>query len=94
MDALTIDVNSLTIAEVEAVEEIIGGPIDTLGKPGALKGKLLRAIAFVAGRRNDPGFTIEDAGHVRISAIGQGAPDPFVPAASSPAPDSAATSPA
>lgn len=81
MDMLNVDLNDLTIAEIETIEEIIDAPLDSVGKPGARKGKFLRAVAFVVGRRDNPEFSLEDAGNTRIS-VGQGdsATDPHAPA--------------
>ncbi|MGY5131275.1 hypothetical protein ACWGJW_02440 [Streptomyces nigrescens] len=61
-----MDIDSLTIDEIEVIEEIIDGPLDALAAPGAKKAKLLKAMAYVIKRRENPDFTIEDAGRLRI----------------------------
>lgn len=63
---LSIDVEDLTIEEVEIIEEITDAAIDSLFAPGAKKGKTLRALAFVAARREDPNVTIEEVGSRRL----------------------------
>ncbi|MFF2406718.1 hypothetical protein [Streptomyces sp. NPDC058092] len=66
-EVLSIDIDSLSIDEIDVIEDIIDGPLDALAKPGARKAKLLRAMAVVIKRREDPTFTAEDAGKLRIS---------------------------
>ncbi|WP_030244199.1 hypothetical protein [Streptomyces sp. NRRL S-350] len=66
-ELLSIDIDSLSIEEIETIEEIIDGPLDALAQPGARKGRMMRAMAVVLKRRTDPDFSIEDAGALRIS---------------------------
>lgn len=72
-ERVQIDVDGLTIAEVERVEELSGQPIDMLTDASRPKGKLLRALVFVTKTREDPSFTWEQAGDVRVDMIGSGA---------------------
>ncbi|MFD7610993.1 hypothetical protein [Streptomyces sp. NPDC059828] len=65
-EILSLDIDSLSIDEIEIIEDIIDGPLDQLAKPGARKAKLLRAMAVVIKRREDPSFSAEDAGKLRI----------------------------
>jgi hypothetical protein len=65
-EVLSLNIDSLTLDEIDAIEEIIDAPLDTLSKPGMRKAKLLKAMAFVIKRRDNPDFTIEDAGKLRI----------------------------
>ncbi|RSM56043.1 hypothetical protein DMH03_31475 [Amycolatopsis sp. WAC 01376] len=81
-DFISIDIDELTIDEIEAVEEIIDASIESVAKPGSCKGKFLHALAFVVKRREDPAFTIEQAGSLKIRVERPaGKPDPTVPAA-------------
>jgi len=64
---LNIDINSLTVGEIEAVEELSGSSIDQLFSANGRKGKALRAIAYITKRRENPDFTWEDAGNLRIN---------------------------
>ncbi|MHC0429229.1 hypothetical protein ACX6XY_03445 [Streptomyces sp. O3] len=65
-DVLSLDIDSLSIDEIDIIEDIIDGPLDALAKPGARKAKLLRAMAVVIKRRDDPDFSAKDAGKLRI----------------------------
>ena len=67
---LTVDLDELTIAEIETVEEITGIPIDRLGDANSPKGKMLRALALVKLRRTDPTVTAEQVGEMRIRLSG------------------------
>jgi hypothetical protein len=58
------DFESLTIEEVETIEQISGSPIDALMDDSALKGKALKAVVFVVNRRDNDKYTIADAGKV------------------------------
>jgi hypothetical protein len=66
-DHYTVDINSLTIAEVVLIEEMTGLPLDALGQPDKPKGKMLQALAYISKRRDDPEFTWEMAGDLRIN---------------------------
>lgn len=65
-NVLSLDLDKLSIDEIEMIEDIIDGPLDSLSKPGARKAKLLRAMAFVMKRRENPDFSLEDAGKLCI----------------------------
>ena len=67
-ELLNIDINELTIAEVVEIEERTGLPLDALGQSDRPKGKMLQALAYIVKRRDDPEFTWEQAGELRISA--------------------------
>lgn len=75
-DVLNLDIDSLTLDEIDAIETIIDGPLDDLAKPGARKAKMLKAMAYVIKRREDPSFTVEDAGRLKISLKGKGSNPP------------------
>jgi hypothetical protein len=66
-NVFSIDIESLTIDDIETIEEMIGAPIDKLGDPDMPKGKMLRALAFVKARKTDPDATIESVGSMRIA---------------------------
>ena len=70
-DVFTIDINDLTIAEVVLIEEMTGLPLDALGQPDVPKGKMMQALAFISKKREDPDFTWEQAGELRISAVSE-----------------------
>ena len=65
-ETVEIDLDDLTIEEVEIFEEITGIPIDELGGAGKPKGKMLRALAYLSKRRTDPSITLEEVGRLRL----------------------------
>lgn len=73
---LDLKLDSLTLDEIDAIEEITGQPLDALNKPGARRAPMLKAMAYVTMKRQYPDFTIEDAGSLRINLKGKGKPDP------------------
>jgi hypothetical protein len=66
-ELFNIDINSLTIAEVVEIEDRTGMPLDALGQADKPKGKMLQALAYISKRREDPDFTWEMAGALKIS---------------------------
>jgi hypothetical protein len=59
--------STLTLDEVETIENLSGQPMDELMGVGKLKGKALKAIIWVAKKRVDPNFKMEDAGKVSFA---------------------------
>lgn len=59
--------STLTLDEVETIENLSGTAMDELMGVGKLKGKALKAIIWVARKRVDPNFKMEDAGKVTFS---------------------------
>jgi len=59
--------STLTLDEVETIENLSGMPMDELMGVGKLKGKALKAIIWVAKKRVDPNYKMEDAGKVTFS---------------------------
>ena len=66
-DHYTVDINSLTIAEVVEIEDRTGLPLDALGQADKPKGRMLQALAYISKRRDDPDFTWEMAGELKIN---------------------------
>ena len=66
-DHFNIDINDLTIAEVVEIEDRTGMPLDALGQADKPKGRMLQALAYISKRREDPDFTWEMAGDLKIS---------------------------
>ena len=62
-----IDINDLTIAEIVEIEERTGMPLDALGQADKPKGKMLQALAYISKRRDNPEFTWEMAGDLKIT---------------------------
>lgn len=59
--------STLTLDEVETIENLAGQPMDELMGAGKLKGKALKAIIWVAKKRVDLNFKMEDAGKVTFA---------------------------
>jgi hypothetical protein len=49
---------SMTLGEIEEFETIAQIPIDEIGEPGTLKGKIYQALTFVWGKRTNPALTL------------------------------------
>ncbi len=64
---LSIDVSTLTIEEVEIIEDTVDMPFDEAFKPGHKKARLMRALAYIAQRRTNPNVTLEEVGALRIA---------------------------
>lgn len=80
-DAFDLSINDLTIDEIDEVEQHVGVAIDSVFDGTAPRAKALRAIAWVVKRRDDPTFTLEDAGKLRIN-LATREPDPTSASAS------------
>lgn len=76
-DELVIDLDYLTGNEIIQIEDLADMPFDAMGEPGNKKGRMLVAIATVVKRREDPDFTFEQAGDLRIRLSDE--PDPTGP---------------
>jgi hypothetical protein len=74
-DTLNLDINDLTIGEIVEIEALTGQPLDALGQPDKPKGLMLQALAFISKRRDDPSFTFEQAGALKINTTSS-KPDP------------------
>ena len=66
-DVLNVDISELTIAEVVEIEERTGLPLAALGQADKPKGKMLQALAYISKRRDNPDFTWEMAGDLKIN---------------------------
>ena len=60
-------ISTLTLDEVETIENLAGTPMDELMGAGKLKGRALKAIIWTAKKRVDPNYKMEDAGKVTFS---------------------------
>jgi hypothetical protein len=57
----TFDFESLTLEEVEILENLTGESIDQAFGSGKPKGKVMKAFIWVVMKRDNPNFTIEEA---------------------------------
>ncbi len=61
-----IDIDSMTLDEIELVENLAGASIDTIMDAGKPRGRAFKAFIFVFKKRTDPNFTIEQAGKISM----------------------------
>lgn len=66
-EKLNFDVEQLTLDDIEELEEHIGTAFDSIFDAGRPRAKALKYIAFILKRRDNPDFTLEDAGKLTIS---------------------------
>ncbi len=78
MDELEINLDYITGFEIIEIEKLAGVPFDKIGDPDTPKGRLLVAMATVQMRREDPDYTFEQAGNLRIK-LAEGGDDPTGP---------------
>lgn len=60
------DFESLTLEEVEIIENLIGESIDEAFGVSKPKGKALKVFAWVISKRTDPSYTIEQASKLSL----------------------------
>lgn len=60
------DFESLTLEEVETIENLVGESIDEAFESGKPKGKALRVFMWVITKRTNPNYTIEEASKVSL----------------------------
>lgn len=65
---IELDLNRLTVGDVEDIEDICGKPLDELDFRHP-NGKLIKAIVYIIARRGDPSFTLDDARKIELSEI-------------------------
>ena len=64
------ELNELTIAEIVEIEDRAGVSLDQFMSADVPKGRMLQVLAFIMRRRQDPEFTWEDAGNLKIDFSG------------------------
>lgn len=60
------DFESLTLEEVETIENLVGESIDEAFGTGKPKGKALKVFAWVINKRTNPSYTIEQASKLSL----------------------------
>lgn len=83
-ETVRIDPAKFTLNELEQLEDIIGKPTSSIfGSPDGVSAKALKAVVYIVKRREDPGFTMEQAGElgmVDLDIAGDEPADPTVAA--------------
>lgn len=64
-----IDPNTLTLGELEEIEEISGRPVAAELGRGTPSMRTLIGVVYVMKRRADPTFTLDDARAIQISTV-------------------------
>ncbi len=64
---MNLDYETLTLAEIETIEEITGLAIDEIVSIKAPKGKLFRALIYVITKRTNPAYTYEETGTLTLA---------------------------
>ena len=89
VESIDVDIDAMTLGEMELVEELTGLGLDEIGvvmtKPGP-KTKVLIALAYVVKRRTSPDITLEQVKSMRVALADS---DPKAPAVTSEPPVSA-----
>lgn len=92
-EKLDIDINDLTLGDLEDIEGVVGSDAMRLLMKGEVTPKGMVALVWVAKRQNDPGFSLDDARKVQLSAFtfdtGSGLDPTAAVDTSSPSPSSA-----
>lgn len=68
-ETLKVELDELTIGEVEDIEEVTGRHIAEIGQElvnGPVRAKTLKALTWILKRRDNPEFTLEDARGIKI----------------------------
>jgi hypothetical protein len=73
-DTIVLDLDTVTLGELEVIEEFIGAEALAALLAGRMTTKALIAVAYVVKRRDNPEFTIEDAKAMKVMGLQQ--PDP------------------
>ena len=67
--ALTFDLNKVTLGDIVDIEEVCGVAWDDILDMDGLPTKVLLAMVWVAKRRDDPDFTLDDARQTPVAEI-------------------------
>lgn len=65
-EEIEFDFNDLTLEEIEMFEEHTGLALQDVSKETGFSAKTLTAFAFIAMRRQDPDFSMEQAKKLKI----------------------------
>lgn len=63
-----INIDAFTLGEVDEVEEIVGKPLTEI-LSRTLSAKALIALTYIAKRKDNPDFTLDDARAIPLSGI-------------------------
>lgn len=66
---MNLDIETLTLNEIEELEDLSGRSVDVLMEVGTPKGKVLKALVYIAMKRTNPDITLEEAGNIPMSEV-------------------------
>jgi hypothetical protein len=66
-EVFNVNLDRLTIADIEAIEELADERIDVLFGPTRKLGPGLRIVGCVLKRKTHPDFTLEEAGNLIVN---------------------------
>ena len=67
---LTLDIEDLTLDEVEEIEDITGESLDNMA--AVKRGRMIKALVFVVLKRDNPDLTLEEVGEMKMGIINLG----------------------
>jgi hypothetical protein len=73
-DVIDIDLDWLTLDEIDVLEAMTGEPFDKFMQGQGLKGPSLRVLGLILKRRTDPHFPVERAGEIKVRMAKQAVP--------------------
>ena len=73
---MNLNVDDLTLGELEDIEERTGVNVATLRGGGPPPSKVLTALVWVMKRREDPSFTYEQARELKVTELVGEVPSP------------------
>lgn len=68
-DKIEIDINDLTLGDLEDIEGVVGSEAMRFLMRGEVSPKGMVALVWVAKRQTQPGFSLDDARKVSLSAF-------------------------
>lgn len=66
---MNIDVDSLTIGDLEDFEEAAGVSFMQAAESGSMSAKAMKALVWITQRKQDPSFSLDDARNVEVSKV-------------------------
>lgn len=63
---MIVDFDTLTLNEVEQIEMLTGASIQSIMEDGSPKGRALKVVLWIFGKRTNPNMTLEEAGEITL----------------------------
>lgn len=67
--SLKLDLDSLTLNEVEQIEELTGKDIQALVSMDVISAKVAKVLVWVVRRREQPGITLDECGGMSLGEL-------------------------